>query len=197
MSTNKKAPLSRKQKIVAFSALSATLLVGGGLATSALLSDGGTTTINVASGNIDFQLQGDSSPVSKTITLDDVNGLQPGDTFTKTITVSNEGSLPLKYDLKSASVGEADKPLGAAIKVNVTAAATDNAGVDSTDVTVQGQSLNAIDLGAPVIVGAGKSKDITVSATWVPGASDNALQKKTANTVLTFTAEQSRGSEAK
>lgn len=193
MSTNKKAPLSRKQKIAAVSALGATLLVGGGIATSALLSDGGTTTINVNSGGIDFQLQGDSSPQSKTITLDDVNGLQPGDTFTKTIHVSNKGTLPLKYNFTAAPLTSADKALGDKIQVEVSSVGSEGAGPVNA-----AKSLSTMSLGGDVAINAGDTKDITLNAVWPKdGAGDNDLQNKTANTVLTFTAEQSRDSEAK
>lgn len=162
--------LNVKKKVAMLLATTAlgSMLVGVG--TFALFTDSATNTQNTfSSGKLDINL--DKADGTKYF---NVTNIAPGDTGSAKVTVFNDGTLDLKYDIAETLTGgltEGATPLKITIK--------DSKGT----VIIPGDNNR--------VLAAGKSEDLTVEYT-LPLNADNTYQGKTATLGLTVIGEQTK-----
>jgi len=178
----------RKARVIASSGVLLAGVWGGAMALftdTESVASGDFTTGSVAIG---------VTPVSTSLALAD---MAPGDEVTAPVTVSNDGTLDLRYAVTSVSGGDAD--LAAALAVTVKSGVADctNSGFAGSGSPVAGGTLSALSFG-DVTPGAqaddrtlapGGSEVLCFQVALATSAADT-LQGKTASATFTFSAEQ-------
>lgn len=147
----------------------------GSVATVSAFSSSATSNVTVTAGSIDLKVGGaDTFPIS----LSEIN--KPGTTVTKTVTVSNPGTLPLKYTATTSAI--AANTLAPVIDVVVT---------PQGGTALASKKLNALTLPETTIA-AGGSQTLTMVFTWPDRTSvlDNPLMGAKGDAVITFNAVQ-------
>ncbi len=155
-------------------------LIGGG--TFAIFTDTATNAQNTfTSGTIDINLTDGTYTGTYHV---DITDLAPGDSGSKTVTVSNDGTLELRYDITSTLAGAlaSDDPNGNAVEEDgennpLTVTLKDS---DGNDVTLTDRVLEP---------GASETFTITYS---LPLDAGNTYQKKSATYDFQVDAEQTR-----
>lgn len=158
-----------KKAVFGFAA--ASLIAVGGVSTVSAFSDSAESNITVKAGSIDLQVGSAKSvavPLSTT--------MKPGQTEpAKTFTISNKGTLPLTYTVKSAAgAGELAGALNASIKTG-------------TNATPVSSKLNAVNI-TGVTLAPGTTETFSITVNWPSTASDNSFQGKDGATTLEFVA---------
>lgn len=143
----------------------------GGVATQAGFTDTATSTVIAQAGSINLTVD-----TLKAVTLDLGSSWKPGDTTSKTVTVRNNGSLPLTYKIAAApNAGTLANVLDASVKTGTATAVSTKLSAVST---------------ANRTLAAGASETVTIAVTWNAGTQDNQYQGTDGTTVLNFTATQ-------
>ena len=134
------------------------------------------------------------SSVSTSLAL---SNMAPGDTVTAPLTVTNSGSLALRYAMSSASAG--DSALASALSVAIKSGVADcsNGGFGASGSSVTTGTLASVGFGDPT-AGAQTGDRVLPSGSEtlcfqvkLPTTADNSLQGgKTASATFTFSAEQ-------
>lgn len=164
----------RFKKIVMGAAILGVVSVGS-VATVSAFSSSATSNVTVTAGSIDLKVGGaDTFPIS----LSEIN--KPSATVTKTVTVSNPGTLPLKYTASTS-----------AIAANILAPVIDVVVTPQGGTAMASQKLNKLALPETTLA-AGGSQTYTMVFTWPNGtaAVDNALMGAKGDAVITFNAVQ-------
>lgn len=172
--------------------LSLGVVVGvGATGTHAFWTDSATVTgTTIATGTIDLKVDGSDTVTGFTgITLTD---LVPGGTTAAVLTVSNSGTVPLRFHLDAAATDPDGKGLGAALQAKVTGAASVSgtapaATCSGAALPGSGTGLTAglIPSGTPVEIAAGASTTVCVQVGLATNASA-LLQGATTDVSLTF-----------
>ena len=148
------------------------------------------STGNFTTGSVSLSV----SSVSTSLAL---SNMAPGDTVTAPLTVTNSGSLALRYAMTSAAAG--DSGLASALSVAIKSGVSDcsNGGFAGSGSSVATGTLAAVGFGDP---SAGAQAGDRVLPTGsealcfqvkLPSTADNSLQGgKTASATFTFSAEQ-------
>ena len=178
----------RKARVVASSGFLLAGVWGGAMALftdTESVASGDFTTGSVAIG---------VTPVSTSLAL---ANMAPGDEITAPVTVSNDGTLDLRYAVTSVTGGDAG--LAAALAVTVKSGVADctNGGFAGSGSSVAGGTLSALSFGN-VTQGA-QAGDRTLAPggsevlcfqVALPTSAASTLQGKTASATFTFSAEQ-------
>lgn len=147
----------------------------GSVATVSAFSSSATSNVTVTAGSIDLKVGGQD-----TFAVDLPEIVKPGDTITKTVIVTNTGTLPLKYTASTSAI--AANTLAPVIDVVVT---------PTPGTALASKKLNALTLPETTIA-AGGTQTLSMKFTWPNGtaAVDNALMGKKGDSIITFTAAQ-------
>lgn len=159
--------------------------------THAIFSDSAEVTGNAfTSGSVDIS----SSPTSALLTL---SAMAPGDKVTAPISISNAGTLQLRYAMTTGISGSSvlSDGMTLAIKSGVTTCNNASFGADGT--SVYSGSLTAGAIGDPAqgsqagdrTVNASSGETLCFQAT-LPSNAGNSLQSLSATATFTFAAEQ-------
>lgn len=165
-------------KKLAIGALAVSAVAVGGVATFANFTDTATAPITVTAGKIDLKINSvNSFPIDLGPTM------KPGDSVVKTISIQNNGTIPLTYTANTTAVTGNLAPV---IDVKI-----EDVTVPATPVTIGTTKLNAMTLPSKTIAGPSK-QDLRLTFTWANGtpAVDNALQGGTGAATLNLTATQ-------
>ncbi|CAG0969385.1 spore coat-associated protein N [Anaerolineae bacterium] len=174
------------------------LVVAGILATFGLLASAYFTAQATVSNNT-FTTGTLNLTVAPTTAALTFSNMAPGDAVTAPITVTNSGSLALRYAMTNSSTNTDNKNLAAqmtlAIKSGVTACT--NSGFAASGTSVYGGSLGSASFGDPATgsqvgdrtLAALANEALCFQAT-LPSNSGNAYQGATTTTTFTFDAEQ-------
>lgn len=152
------------------------LLSVGGVATVASFNDSATSTITANAGTIDLYTNTGGADSKSTVIDTGVTKWAPGSTSTRSLTLKNTGSLPIKVTLATTHTanGLADR-LHTTIKVN---------GSEVYSGMLSASSFG----GANVAIPAGGSVPVEVTITWISDRFDDLWASKTDSTVFTFNA---------
>ncbi|MBI5033358.1 MAG: hypothetical protein HZB51_22790 [Chloroflexi bacterium] len=173
-------------------------VIAGILATFSLLASAYFTAQATVSNNT-FTTGTLNLTVAPTTSALTFNNMAPGDAVTAPITVTNSGSLQLRYAMTSASTNTDSKNLAAQmtlqIKSGVTTCTSAGFGVDGT--SIYSGTLAAALFGDPAqgtqvgdrTLNASASEALCFRAD-LPSNSGNAYQGATTTTTFTFSAEQ-------
>lgn len=158
-----------KKAVFGFAA--ASLIAVGGVSTISAFSDSADSNITVKAGSIELQVNN-----TKSVAVALPTTLKPGETVpAKTFTISNKGTLPLTYTVKSATgAGELAGALNASIKTSASATAVSS-------------KLNAVNIPATTLA-PGATETFSITVNWPSTASDNNFQGKDGATTLEFVA---------
>lgn len=178
----------RKARIVASSGMLLAGVWGGAMA---LFTDvesvatGSFTTGTVAVG---------VTPVSTSLAL---AGMTPGDAVTAPVTVSNDGTVDLRYAVSSVSSGDAGLAGALAVTVKSGVADCSNAGFAGSGSAVASGTLASLSVGSATAGAQSGDRTLAPGGTEVlcfrvalPTSAANTLQGKTAGATFTFAAEQ-------
>lgn len=178
----------RKGRVVASSGM---LLAGVWGSAMALFTDAeSVATGSFTTGRVGIGV----TPVSTSLAL---ANMAPGDKVTATVTVSNDGTLDLRYAATSVAGGDAG--LASALAVTVKSGVTDcsNGGFSGSGAAVAGGTLSALSFGnaTPGAQAGDRSlapggAEVLCFQVALPTSAANALQGKTASATFTFSAEQ-------
>ncbi len=131
------------------------------------------------------------SPVSSLLKASD---MAPGDKVTAPLTLSNGGSLQLKYTMSTTPSG--DGPLGSALQVDIRSGVTDcsnNGFADGSSLYSGGLSTAAISSAGTTTTIAGGGNQVLCFQVVLPSSvTDSNLQGKTAGATFTFNAVQTK-----
>lgn len=178
----------RKARVVASSGMLLAGVWGGAMALftdAESVASGDFTTGNVAIG---------VTPVSTSLAL---ANMAPGDAVTAPVTVSNDGTLDLRYAVSSVSGGDAG--LAAALAVTVKSGVADctNGGFAGSGSAVASGTLASLSVGSTTAGAQAGDRTLAPGGSEVlcfqvslPTSAANALQGKTAGATFTFSAEQ-------
>lgn len=163
-------------KKLAIGALAVSAVAVGGVATFANFTDSATSPITVTAGKIDLKLNSVNS-----FPIDLGSTMKPGDSVVRTVSVQNNGTIPLTY---TANTTGATGTLAPVVDVKIE-------DVTGTASTIGTTKLNAMVLPSKIIAG-GSKQDLKLTFTWVSGtpAVDNPLQGGTAAATLNLSATQ-------
>lgn len=184
-------PRWRRARLIA----SAGILIGGAWGgTMALFTDSASVTANVFdTGTVDIS----AAPATALLTSP---AMAPGDKVTAPLTVSNLGTLELRYSM-SGSLAAGSAALGAALTVDVRSGVADcsDAGFGLSGAAVASGTLSASSFGNPAagaqagdrVLAAGASEVLCFQVT-LPITADDTLQATSAEGLFTLSAEQTR-----
>ncbi len=169
------------------------LLATLGLAASALFTSQATVTDNTfTTGSLVLT----ASPTSAAITF---NNMAPGDQVTAPITLTNAGTLDLRYAMTSTSTNTDNKNLANQLVLSVKSGVTDcsNTGFGASGSSVYSGSLSAALFGDPTqgqqlgdrTLSAGGSEVLCFNAS-LPASTGDAFQNAATTATFTFDAEQ-------
>lgn len=178
-----------KARVVA----SAGVLVGGMWGSSLAVFTGQASSAgSFTSGNVDIAAS-PSSPTSLNVT-----DMAPGDVATAPITVTNSGSLDLRYALSSAATGALAPALTGTVKTGVTDCSTTGFGSSGT-VVAPATALGSLAVGDPAAGAQAGDRTLAPGASEVlcvqvalPVATGDTYESTSASLTLTFSAEQTR-----
>lgn len=162
-------------KKLAVSAVAFTLLSVGSVATVASFTNSATSTVTAKAGTVSLTVDGTTTTsisFGTTLKPDGIAG--PAES----IVVRNAGTLPLYFDIKSAT-SPAPGKLAEILDVTVKAGA-------NTAVTTKLKSIATPDYA----LAAGASMTVTFTPKWTSTAADDTYQGAVGNTTLTFSATQ-------
>lgn len=170
-------------------------------ATSAVFTDQAQSTGNTFSaGTLDIDLSDDSEGPAEAVTASiTFSNMAPGDKVTKPITVSNTGSLALRYAFASGAVDGSPAGLGAAVTLKIVVVASTGACTGSTSFSspIASGSLSSTTFGDSTQGQQSGDRSLAVSASEVlclqaelPLSSGNPLQGASTTATFTFSAEQ-------
>ena len=173
--------------------VAAGLLAMLGLAASALFTSQATVTGNsFTTGSLVLT----ASPTSAAITL---SNMAPGDKVTAPITLSNDGTLDLRYAMASSSTNTDNKNLNGQLVLSIKSGVTDctNTGFSGSGTSVFSGSLSAAQFGDPATgqqagdraLSAGANEVLCFNAS-LPVDTGNAFQNAATTATFTFDAEQ-------
>ena len=178
----------RKARVVASSGMLLAGVWGGAMALftdTETVASGDFTTGSVAIG---------VTPVSTALAL---AGMAPGDEVTAPVTVSNDGTLDLRYAVGSVAAGDADLASALAVAVKTGVADCSNAGFGASGSSVASGTLSGLSVGDPTAGAQAGDRTLAPSTSEVlcfqvalPTSAANALQGRTAGATFTFSAEQ-------
>ncbi len=196
------ADRDRRRRLVATAAICGLAFVGiGQLTTGALFTDSATASVSYATGNVAIQANG-----SAATTLPAAANMAPGDTLYRPVTITNVGSLDLRYAITGQTTAET-KALSSQLRYTVysgVSVANCNAGnvasgtAEASNVTIGTTSVPVLGSSAPGAnagdrpIAAGAAADVLCVATSLPLATTNAFASANASVVLTFDAEQTK-----
>lgn len=163
------------KKKLAVSAVAFAFLSIGSVATVSSFTNSATSTVTAKAGTVILTVDGaatSSIDFGTTLKPDGVAGAA------KSIVVRNAGTLPLNFDIQSATSPVPGK-LAEILDVTVTAGA-------NTPVTTKLKSINTPNYA----LGAGASMTVTFVPKWTSTAADDTYQGTSGNTTLTFSATQ-------
>ena len=178
----------RKARVVASSGVLLAGVWGGAMALftdSEAAATGDFTTGTVAIG---------VTPVSTSLA---VANMAPGDKVTAPVTVSNDGTLGLRYALSSVAAGDAGLASALAVTVKTGVADCSNTGFGASGSSVAGGTLSGLSVGDATAGAQAGDRTLAPATSEVlcfqvalPTSVANALQGKTAGATFTFSAEQ-------
>ena len=196
-----KADKERRRRLVSTAAIVGLAFVGiGQLATGAVFQDSATAAVSFASGNVAITANNSAS-----VALAPATNLAPGDKVYRAVTVTNTGSLDLRYAITGQTTSET-KSLSSVLQYTIYPGVTPGScalgnvgGVTpiATSKTIGlavtplvGNNITGQDPGDRALTaGPGNSEDLCVLMT-MPLATTSAFASATANVKLTFDAEQ-------
>lgn len=153
------------------------ILAVGGTAVSALWVDTAAVETTITTGTVDINVDGnEGNPTAYTFTLP-ITQFAPGVTTSKTLTVKNNGTLPVTLAMSTANSAGAGG-LATALTSSMTLSGT---------AAYSGALSAATFTAKPLAPGASAPLAITVTA---PAGLANTFQGKTDTITFTFTAEQ-------
>ena len=196
------ADRDRRRRLLGTAAIVGLAFVGiGQLTTGALFEDSATAAVSFASGNVSIQANGPAST-----TLAPATNLAPGDTVYRAVSVTNTGSLDLRYAVSGVTTVET-KNLSTVLRYTVysgvsvaqCAAGTTGGGtavasnltIGTSATPVLGSNANGFQAGDRAIA-AGAGADTLCVAMDLPLATTSAYATATATVQLTFDAEQTK-----
>jgi spore coat-associated protein N len=182
----------RKSMIVL---LVAGILATFGLAASALFTSEATVSDNAfATGSLVLT----ASPTSAAITL---SGMAPGDQVTAPISMSNGGTLDLRYALQVSATNTDNKNLADQLVLTIKSgvAQCSNAGFGASGTSVYSGSLSTAAFGNPAtgqhagdrLLSAGTNEVLCFNAS-LPVDTGNAFQNAATTATFTFSGEQTK-----
>jgi predicted ribosomally synthesized peptide with SipW-like signal peptide len=169
--------------LIAVGLLSAVTGLGGlAVFTDQAVNDANTFT----TGTVDIS----TSPATAFITYSD---MAPGDEVTEPLTVSNDGSLELRYDITSTTTEDTlAAQLDLTIKSGVTTCT--NAGFDTDGTVVYGAadlgSVAGIEVASDRVLAASPTNEVLCFNVELPLTTGDAFQGLTTTATFTFDAEQ-------
>lgn len=175
MARHKLKSNSNFKKKLAVSAVAFAFLSVGGIATVSSFTDSATSTVTAKAGTVILTVDGattSSIDFGTTLKPDGVAGAA------KSIIVRNAGTLPLNFDIQSATSPVPGK-LAEILDVSVKAGT-------NTAVSTKLKSINT----PSYALAAGASMTVTFTPTWISTAADDTYQGAVGNTTLTFSATQ-------
>ncbi len=196
-----KADKERRRRLVSTAAIVGLAFVGvGQLATGAVFQDSANASVSFASGNVAITANNTASVV-----LAPATNMAPGDKVYRAITITNTGSLDLRYAITGQTTTET-KSLSSALQYTIYAGVTPgacglgnvsggaaiatNKTIGLTVTQLVGSNVQGPDTGdRPLTAGPGNSEDLCVLTT-MPLTTTSAFASATANVKLTFDAEQ-------
>jgi len=172
-------------------------LVAGALAggpwalTHAVWSDSASVGANAFStGNVDVS----TSPASAVVAF---STMAPGDKVTAALTVSNAGSLQLRYAMTTSISGSTTLSDGLELQVKSGVTTCSNAGFGTDGTSLYNSTLTAGALGSTTQGGQAGDRTLDASASEalcfqvrLPSGAANSLQSLSATATFTFSAEQ-------
>jgi spore coat-associated protein N len=195
------ADKERRRRLLTTTAIVGLAFVGiGQLATGAVFQDSANAAVSFASGNVAIQANGSAS-----VALAPATNLAPGDTVYRAVTVTNTGSLDLRYAITGQTTSET-KSLSTVLQYTIYAGvAAGPCGLGNVGAAPAIASNKVIGLAVTPLVGdttirqqpgdrnlvagPGGSEDLCVAMT-MPITTTSAFASATANAKLTFDAEQ-------
>lgn len=134
------------------------------------------------------------TPVSTSLSL---TNMAPGDKVTAPVTVSNDGTLDLRYAVTSVASGDAGLASALAVTVKSGVADCSNGGFAGSGSAVASGTLGGLSVGDPTAGAQAGDRTLAPggSEVWcvqvaLPTTAANTLQGKTAGATFTFAAEQ-------
>ncbi len=169
------------------------LLATLGLAASALFTSQATVDSNTfTTGTVVLT----AAPTSAAITF---NNMAPGDQVTAPVTMTNAGTLDLRYAMTSASTNTDSKNLAGQLALQIKSGVTDcsNAGFGASGTSVYSGTLSTALFGDPTpgqqagdrTLAAGTNETLCFNAS-LPVSTGNAYQNATTTATFTFAGEQ-------
>jgi hypothetical protein len=173
--------------------LIAGLVATYGLVASALFTAQASVTNNTfTAGTLNLTV----TPTSAALTF---SNMAPGDAVTAPITVTNSGTLAMRYAMTSASTNTDSKNLAAQMTLEIKSGVTTctNAGFSASGTSVYSGTLSAALFGNPATGGHTGDRALAAAAAEtlcfkasLPSDTGNAYQGATTTTTFTFDAEQ-------
>ena len=196
------ADRDRRRRVVATAAICGLAFVGiGQLATGPLFEDSANASVTYTTGDVEIQANGQAST-----TLAAASGLAPGDTSYRPVSVTNVGSLDLRYAVSGQTTAQT-KNLSTALRYTIyrgmtvaecnagnTAGGTaivSNATIGTTSSALIGDPAPGTQ-GGERAINAGGGADVLCVAMDLPLATTSAFALASAAVTLTFDAEQTR-----
>jgi spore coat-associated protein N len=160
------------------------LLAGVWIGAMALFTDTATSAGSFTSGTVDIT-------VAPTTALFNVGNMAPGDVVYAPLTVSNAGSLELRYDMSTTTTNVDGKGLGGQLTAEVrkvTAACTSVTFLASLNTVASSAALSS--LASTDYVMAPGASEVHCYKVTLPLLSGNAFQNASTTATFTFNAEQ-------
>ena len=196
------ADRDRRRRFIATAAICGLAFVGiGQLATGAIFDDSANASVTYTTGDVEIEANGSASA-----TLTAASNLAPGDTTFRPVSVTNVGSLDLRYAVSGVTTSET-KNLSNALRYTIyrgMSVAECNAGNTASGTAIVsnatiGTTASAL-IGDPAIgtqggertINAGDPADVLCVAMDLPLATTSAFAGANATVTLTFDAEQTR-----
>lgn len=173
MARHLKGRSKRLSKALTGAAVVSMLLMGSN-ATISGYRESSRSEIQIASGSVALQLNG-----AKQTTLKFDKALTPGSSYSKSLTVSNVGTVPLEFS--AATLGADSGPLASVLDATLTYNGT----------TIATGKLNQLQ-SSGVNLEVGESGVVELAIGWVSSDHDDTFKKSSGSTTLTFISE-SRG----
>ena len=196
------ADRDRRRRLVATAAICGLAFVGiGQLATGALFVDSADASVAYTTGDVEVEANGSAS-----VTLPAAANLAPGDTVYRPISVTNAGSLDLRYAVSGQTTTET-KSLSSALRYTIYTGVTvgqcnggnvgggsalvSSATIGTSSTTLLGDPTQGAQPGDRAI-NAGDPADVLCVAMHLPLPTTSAFANATAAVTLTIDAEQTR-----
>jgi hypothetical protein len=196
------ADRDRRRRFVATAAICGLAFVGiGQLATGALFEDSANASVTYTTGDVEIEANGSAST-----TLTAASNLAPGDTTYRPVSVTNVGSLDLRYAVSGVTTSQT-KNLSTVLRYTIYrgvsaadcstgtvgggTALVSNATIGTTASALIGDPAPGTQ-GGERTINAGAGADVLCVAMDLPLATTSAFALASATVELTFDAEQTR-----